>query len=161
MGLATFIQNVSMLEELQTAPNVTVGVFMGRDPVTTVSGLISNTSLSKTEGLLAGTPGDILIWDNPKLETVDLLPSQILLQYNTSYTGNLQIINNGASVRVDTPVLLSVAGTMTLGNCSELSIPSLFLVNGSMEMVNASFSSLSAPALERIKGNLNTTGAFS
>ena len=159
VGMAIFIVDAPVLQRLQLAPNVNVGGL--QVPVSSQSGNISATGLSKIEGLFAGSPHDVYITSNPNLQTVNLLAGQIVLEYDISYSGNLVITNNAANVRVDLPNLFSVAGTMTLGNCSELSMPSLGLVNGSLEIVNASFSSFSAPALEKINGDLNITGAFS
>jgi hypothetical protein len=159
IGLALNLIDVPLLEQLDLAAGLIVGEF--DVPVTTASGSINNTGLSKVDGIFSGTPRDILITNNPSLHTVNLPSTQIYLQYNANYTGNLLIVNNSASVTVNLPNLFSVAGSMSLGNVSELSIPSLGLVNGSMDLIAASFSSLSAPQLERINGDLNITGTFS
>jgi hypothetical protein len=159
IGLALNLIDVPLLEQLDLAAGLIVGEF--DVPVTTASGSINNTGLSKVDGIFSGTPRDILITNNPSLHTVNLPSTQIYLQYNVNYTGNLLIVNNSASVTVNLPNLFSVAGSMSLGNVSELSIPSLGLVNGSMDLIAASFSSLSAPQLERINGDLNITGTFS
>lgn len=159
IGLALFLIGVPLLEQLELANNVVVGEL--DIPFTIASGIIYNTSLSKVDGIFSGNPRDISITYNPRLQTVNLPSTQIYLQYNTSYTGNLLIMNNSASVTVNLPNLFSIAGSMSLGNVSELSIPSLGLVNGSMNLIEASFPSLSAPQLERINGDLNITVAFS
>jgi hypothetical protein len=156
IGLALKLIDVPLLEQLDL-PN---GLVVGELDVPSVSGYIHNTGLSKLDGIFSGTPRDISIANNPRFQTVNLPSAQILLQYNTSYTGNLEIVNNSASVTVNLPNLFSVAGSVTLGNVSELSIPSLVLVNGSMDLIAASFSSLSAPQLEKINGDLNISGIF-
>jgi len=159
IGLGLFLTDVPLLEQLELADGVAVGEL--DVPETIASSIIDNTGLSKIDGVFSGTPRDISITNNPRLQTVHLLPTQILLQYNTSYTGNLVIMNNGANIIVNLPNLFSTAGSISLGNVSELSIPFLSLVNGSMELIEASFPFLSAPQLQRINGNLNITGNFS
>jgi hypothetical protein len=159
IGVQLSLIDLPMLEELQFGPVVNVGGLP--IPVTVNGGYIANTALSKIEGLFAGAPHDIYIMDNPNLRIMNLLPTQILIQPSKSYTGNLEIVNNSAGVRVDLPNLFSVDGTITIRDCSELSIPSLGVVNGSVEIFNAGFTSLSAPTLEKINGDLNITGSFS
>jgi hypothetical protein len=148
-----------LLEQLELASGVVVG---GLDASETGgSSTIDNTGLSTIDGLFGGTLPDISITNNPKLQTVHLLSTQIVLQYNTSYTGNLVITKNNPNMTIGFPNLFSIAGSMTLGDVSELSIPSLGLVNGSMELMGASFPSLSAPRLQKVNGNLSITGTFS
>lgn len=79
----------------------------------TVSAAILNTSLSRVEGLFGDTIQDIQIWRNSKLYIVNLLPTQIL-QENTSYIGNLEVILNGPKVQVAMPNLFSVAGDVAV-----------------------------------------------
>jgi hypothetical protein len=159
IGLGLFLTDVPLLDQLELANGVVVGEL--DVPVTSASSTIDNTALSTIDGLFGGTPRDISITNNPRLQKVHLLSTQILLQYNTSSTGNLIITNNSANMTVNLPNLFSIAGSMSLGNVSELSIPSLSLVSGSMELIEASFSSLSAPQLQKINGDLNITGSFS
>ena len=159
IGLGLSLTDAPLLDRLELAYGVVVGEL--DVTVTSPSGTIDNTALSIIDGLFAGTPRDISITNNPRLHKVRLLSTQILLQYNTSATGNLVITNNSANMTVRLPNLFSTAGSMSLGNVSELSIPSLSLVNGSMELIEASFSSLSAPQLQKINGDLNITGSFS
>ena len=103
---------------------------------------------------------DIQIYDNPKLQIINLPTSQIRLQYNSTYTGNLMIVNNNPNITVNLPNLApTVAGSISVGNVSSLSIPSLALVNGSISITNSSFPSLSAPQLQTIIGDLNISGA--
>jgi hypothetical protein len=45
---------------------------------------------------------------------VNLLPTQILLQENTSYTGNLEVIFNSPKVQMAMPNLFSVAGDIAV-----------------------------------------------
>jgi hypothetical protein len=159
IGLALFLTDVPLLEQLELANGVVVGGLNA--PATYPSGSIINTGLSEIDGIFSGAPYDISISDNPRLQTVNLPTSQIRLQYNSSYTGNLSIVNNNPNITVNLPDLASVAGSISVGNVSSLSIPSLALVNGSVYMANASFPSLSAPQLQTIIGDLNITGAFS
>lgn len=159
IGLGLSLTDVPLLDQLELANGVVVGELDVRETIG--SSTIDNTGLSKIDGLFGGTTRDISITNNPRLQTVHLLASQILLQYNASYTGNLVITKNSANITIDLPNLFSIAGSMSLGNVAELSIPSLGLVNGSMELIDASFPSLSAPQLQRINGNLSITGSFS
>jgi hypothetical protein len=159
IGLALFLSDVPLLEQLELANGVVVGGLNA--PATSASGSIVNTGLSEIDGIFSGAPYDIWISDNPRLQTVNLPTSQIRLQYNSSYTGSLTIGNNNPNITVNLPNLASVAGSISVGNVSSLSIPSLALVNGSMYVANASFPSLSAPQLQAIIGDLNITGAFS
>jgi hypothetical protein len=157
IGQIFHIVDVPMLQQLELSASVTVGHTF---PVT-ISAAIINTSLSKVEGLFSDWIQDIQINDNPNLYFVNLTATQILLQENTSYTGTLSILSNGPEVQMTMPNLFSVAGDVWLGNCSRLSVPKLQLVNGSMNMLNASLPSLSLPVLEKINGDLNITGSFS
>jgi len=157
IGQMLSIVDVPMLEKLELSSSVTVGHTF---PVT-ASVAIVNTSLSKVEGLFSDTIQDIQINDNPNLFFMNLTATQILLQENTSYTGKLSIWSNGPEVQMIMPNLFSVAGDIWLGNCSRLLAPKLQLVNGSMNMLNASLLSLSLPVLEKINGDLNVTGSFS
>jgi hypothetical protein len=159
IGLALILIDVPLLEQLELANGVVVGGLNA--PATTFSGFIMNTGLSEIDGIFSGAPYDISIYDNPRLQKVNLPTSQIRLQYNSSYTGSLTIVNNSPNIIVDLPNLASVAGSISIGNVSSLSIPSLALVNGSMYVTNASFPSLSAPQLQTVIGDLNITGAFS
>jgi hypothetical protein len=161
IGLSLQLQSLPLLERFQLASVVAVVGLQPNVLFTAPGGVINETGLSEIEGLFDGTPGDIVILNNANLKRVVLLSSQIRLQYNTSYTGVLQVVNNSASVRVDLPNLLSVAGDFILGNCSELSIPQLGLVNGSLEIINTSLLSFSAPLLIRINGNLDISGTLS
>jgi hypothetical protein len=159
IGLTLLLIGVPLLEQLELANEVVVGEL--DTPFTAASAIIENTSLSKLDGIFSGTTRDISTIHNPRLQTVNLPSTQIFLQNNTGHTGNLLIVENGANITVNLTNLFSIAGSMTLGNVSELLIPSLGLVNGSMDLIEASFPSLSAPQLERINGDLNITGAFS
>jgi hypothetical protein len=153
IGLALFLTDVPLLERLEFANGVVVGGLNA--PATSVSGSIVNTGLSEIDGIFSGAPYDISISDNPKLQKINLPTSQIRLQYNSSYTGSLTIVNNHPNITVNLPNLASVAGSISVGNVSSLSIPSLALVNSSMYVTNASFPSLSAPQLQTIIGDLN------
>jgi len=159
IGLGLYLIDVPLLEQFELANGVVVGGLS--ELYTSDSGEIINTNLSEINGIFSGAPYDISISDNPRLQTVNLPTSQIRLQYNTSYTGNLYIVNNHPNITVNLPNLASVAGIISIGNVSSLSIPSLALVNGSMSVVNASFPSLSAPQLQTVIGDLNISGAFS
>jgi hypothetical protein len=159
IGVGLFLTDVPLLEQLELANGVVVGGL--NVPATSASGSIINTGLSEIDGIFSGAPYDISISDNPRLQTVNLPTSQIRLQYNSSYTGNLSIVNNNPNTTVNLPNLASVARSISVGDVSSLSIPSLALVNGSMYVANASFPSLSAPQLQTIIGDLNITGAFS
>jgi hypothetical protein len=166
LGVFLDIVDVPALAELQLAYGLTAGSRTASFGFTNPTANISNTGLAELIGLLDGTNFDITITHNANLHTVSLLSKQIIMQTlsdgsNVDGSGNLLIGNNSASTSVDLPNLFSTAGAMTVGDCAGLNIPLLALVNGSMELPNATFSSLSAPALERINGDLTLTGAFS
>jgi hypothetical protein len=159
VGLGLFLVDVPLLEQFELANDVVVG---GLSKLyTSASGHIINTNLSEIDGIVGGAPYDIWISDNPRLQTVNLPTSQIRLQYNTSYTGNLLIANNHLNITVNLPNLTSAAGSISVGNVSSLSIPSLAIINGSMSVTNASFPSLSAPQLQTVLGDMNISGTFS
>jgi hypothetical protein len=159
IGIGLFLVDVPLLEQLELANGVVLGGSTA--PATSLSGSIVNTGLFEINGIFSGAPYDIQIYDNPKLQIINLPTGQIRLQYNSSDTGNLMIVNNNPNISVNLPNLASVAGTISIGNVSSLSIPSLALVNGSMSITNSSFPSLSAPQLQTIIGSLNITGVFS
>jgi hypothetical protein len=157
IGQTFRIVDAPMLQQLTLSTSVTIG----HTYPNVLSAAIINTSLSKVEGFFSDTIQDVQIVNNPKISFVNLTATQILLQENTSYTGTLSIWSNGPEVQMIMPNLFSVAGDVLLGDCSRLSAPQLQLVNGSMNMPNASLPSLSLPVLERINGDLNVTGSFS
>ena len=157
IGQTFRIQDVPMLQQLELPTDVTVGHTFSF----ALSPAIINTGLSKIEGFFSGTILDIQIDNNPNLYFVNLTATQILLQENTNNTGTLSIWSNGPEVQMTMPNLFSVAGDVWLGNCSQLSVPKLQLVNGSMNILNASLKSFSMPMLEKINGDLNITGSFS
>jgi hypothetical protein len=159
IGLGLYLTDVPLLEQLELANGVVLGGLT--TPAIYPSGTIVNTGLSEINGIFSGAPYDIQIYDNPKLQIINLPTAQIRLLYNSSNTGNLMIVNNNPNISVNLPNLASVAGTISVGNVSSLSIPSLALVNGSMSITNSSFPSLSAPQLQTIIGSLNITGVFS
>jgi hypothetical protein len=158
IGQTLNIVNTPALERLQLAYGASAGAIYTGSAASLTN--ITNTGLAEIEGWMNATTHDIWIEYNRNLRTVNLLVYQVL-RYSSGAWGDLFIMNNGQTVNVSLPNLFSVGGTFTIGNCSELSIPSLTLVDGSMEMINAHFSSLSAPSLVRINGDLNITGAFS
>jgi hypothetical protein len=158
IGQTLNIVNTPALERLQLAYGASAGAIYTGSAASLTN--ITNTGLAEIEGWMNATTHDIWIGYNRNLRTVNLLVYQVL-RYSSGAWGDLFIMNNGQTVNVSLPNLFSVGGTFTIGNCSELSIPSLTLVDGSMEMINAHFSSLSAPSLVRINGDLNITGAFS
>ena len=157
IGQTFRIVDVPMLQQLELSTSVTIG----HTYPTTISAAIINTNLSKIKGFFSDSIQDVQIVDNPNLYFVNLTATQILLQENSSYTGTLSILSNGPEVQMIMPNLFSVSGDVWLGNCSQLFVPKLQLVNGSMNMLNASLSSLSLPVLEKINGDLNVTGSFS
>jgi hypothetical protein len=165
IGQALDIEDTPALETLQLANGVSIGAnYDGWNQLVNVT----NTGLAEIKGWMNATSTyNIWIAHNRNLRTVNLLVDQILLYpagtngAGTDTGGSLFIMNNGQSVNVSLPNLFTIGNTLTIGDCSELSIPSLSRISGSMEMINARFSSLSAPSLARIQGDLNITGAFS
>jgi hypothetical protein len=157
IGQTFRIVDVPMLQQLELSTSVTIGHTY---PITPSAAII-NTNLSKVEGFFSDSIQDVQIVDNPNLYFVNLTATQILLQENTSYTGTLSILSNGPEVQMIMPNLFSVSGDVWLGNYSQLFVPKLQLGNGSMNMLNASLSSMSLPVLEKINGDLNVTGSFS
>jgi len=129
---------------------------------------IATTNLTSIEGFpsSAGSAGNVVIINNPRLKKVNLEITDTNLEWFDNgtlrdYTGWLVVNSNAASVNISLPNLTKTMGGIALGNCSQLSIPALSVVNGSFEIINASFKSVSAPNFSLINGDLNITGAFS
>lgn len=144
-----WLENLPELRTLNVAPGLTIGA-----PNLPIGAPVSiqDTSLPSFENVTAqGTEG-VQISNNKYMSTVELLQAK---------AGALNVSFNAPKMSVNLPSLLSTTGNLTLGNCSELSIPALSFVNGSFQMINASFATLSAPHLGSINGTLNITGAFS
>ena len=101
IGIGLFLIDVPLLEQLELANGVVLGG--NSAPATSLSGAIVNTGLSGIDGIFSGAPYDIQIYDNPKLQIINLPTSQIRLQYNSSSTGNLVIVNNNPNITVNLP----------------------------------------------------------
>ena len=125
---------------------------------------IGYTDASSITGFTSSV-GTVDIEDNPFLGKVEIEISDTHVDISHNGTGFLNtgyvsIYSNAPSVNISLPNLATTASSMTLGNCSELFIPALSIIGGSLQITNASFSSFSAPNLSSIDGNLNITGNF-
>jgi hypothetical protein len=78
IDLVLFLIGVPLVEQLEVANDVVVGEF--DLPFTTDSSIIDDTGPSKADGILSGTPRNISIPNNPKLQTINLPSTQIYLQ---------------------------------------------------------------------------------
>ena len=143
------LENLPELRTLNVAPGLTAGSGV-QLPILSIS--IKDTSLPSFKNVTAESLAAVQISNNKYMSTVELLQAE---------AGALNVSFNAPKMSVNLSSLLSTAGNLTLGNCSELSIPALGFVNGSFQMINASFAALSAPYLSSINGTLNITGAFS
>lgn len=150
------IFHVENLTDLKLPANIDTG--------RTTGGVgISETALRSVSGFTS-TPGGIYLQSNYLLEdaVLDVSETTTLGPNNASLDGVGVVFVSGsaASVNVSLPQLSAIAGGLQVDNCSALSIPALYVVNGDFSMSNASFTTLEAPNLGRINGTLNITGSF-
>ncbi|KAE9362833.1 hypothetical protein N431DRAFT_391377, partial [Stipitochalara longipes BDJ] len=113
-------------------------------PIVSQSITITNTGITVLENFVEGSIATLDINNNPLLGnanfTVDNIMSSLILDANN----NLAVYSF--------PNLIWAAN-FTASNCSQLNVPSLTVVNGSMGLSGNSFASFSAPALTAV-GNV-------
>ena len=71
------------------------------------------------------------------------------------------ISDNAPGAIIDLPNLISLNSNTSFGDFSNLNIPRLQVVNGSLNISNAQVSRFSAPSLQNVGGNFSLTGNFS
>ena len=103
--------------------------------------LITNTFLTKLDGLNLTTVSDLNINNNLRLQSFDANLETI--------KGALRFQANGSPFNVSFPELVWAAN-MTLQNISSLSVPKLSVVNGSLGVVSSFLSELMVPNLTTI-----------
>jgi hypothetical protein len=124
-----------------TGPTLTVQmIFIANTNIATLP-LFNDTTLMST----------IDINNNPKL-------TDIFLNFNNIST-NVVLDSNGPSALCQFPQL-TLAANMTLKGCSQLDIPLLTVVNGSLGLYNNSFTTFSAPELISVGNSVTGAGTF-
>lgn len=124
---------------------------------------ITETALTRVLGFTS-TPGCTYFQHNRFLEEITLDFSETTVWPDRpgplDGSGDVVVSQCAASVNISLPNLSSTAGNLQLDNCSALSTPALYSVNGPFTMQNAGFQSLEAPDLGVVAGTLNITGSF-
>lgn len=121
------------------------GLSFSQTGVQEVSSLeITNTQLSSLDGINLQVVDRLYVTNNPYLESVNMQLGNV--------TESLEFSANG-DLNAEFPNL-QWAYNMTFRNCSEVSIPSLASVNGSLGFYSNSFESLAAPNLTNVGGSL-------
>jgi hypothetical protein len=91
--------------------------------------------------------------------------SQIHLGLKGSITGagpeEFTISDNAPGAIIDLPNIISLNSKTSFGDFSNLNIPRLQVVNGSLNISNAQVSRFSGPNLQNVDGNFSLTGNFS
>jgi hypothetical protein len=118
--------------------------------ITTSHITITNTFLSSLDGLATGVISTLDINNNPDLTSANFTI--------TSITSSLNLAANGKATAFSFPQL-HWAANITAKNCSQLNLPSISAVNGSLGLYGNSFTDFSAPTLLSV-GN-TATGAGS
>ncbi|KAK0792326.1 cell wall protein Ecm33 [Friedmanniomyces endolithicus] len=107
---------------------------------------IQNTQLNTLDGINLQKVDQMTIANNPYLNVINMQLGNI--------TQSLIIEANGRNVSATFPNL-EWAYNMTFRNVSQISIPSLASINGSMGFYNNFFSSISGPNLTTVGGSLS------
>lgn len=152
-GFVLQLTELPLLTEFEFGASLTL-------PVVT---LISGTGL-KSFSLPADTsnpgyePVIFVIMNNKEM-------SQIHLGLKRSITaagpGEFTISDNAPGAIIDLPNLISLNSNTSFGDFSNLNIPRLQVVNGSLNISNAQVSRFSGPSLQNVDGNFSLTGNFS
>jgi hypothetical protein len=71
------------------------------------------------------------------------------------------ISDNAPGAIIDLPNIISLNSDTSFGDFSNLNIPRLQVVNGSLNISNAQVSRFSGPSLQNVGGNFSLTGNFS
>jgi len=123
----------------------TFSILQTLDTVNTI--IIQNSQIEELKGFGLQTIGDLIVSNNPYLNSIDLQP------YNV--TGTLRIGINGRSTIVSMPNL-QYAQVVLFANSSNITIPSLTQVDGglaSWDNYMADFRG--APLLQSVNGGFN------
>lgn len=107
---------------------------------------IQNTQLNTLDGINLQVVDQFFIANNNYLENIEMQLGNI--------TTSLILESNGKNVSAIFPNL-DWAYNMTFRNCSQVSIPSLASLNGSMGFYSNEFSTLNAPNLTTVGGTLS------
>lgn len=113
---------------------------------TAASVSIQNTQLNSLDGINLQVVDDFYVANNPYLNDIEMQVGNI--------TTRLVLEANGRNVSAIFPNLIW-AFNMTFRNVSEISIPSLASVNGSMGFYSNEIESLMAPNLTTVGGSLS------
>ncbi|KAF2720768.1 hypothetical protein K431DRAFT_346872 [Polychaeton citri CBS 116435] len=107
---------------------------------------IQNTDMNTLDGINLQVVDTLILVNNPFLSKVDM-------QLGNVSTG-ITVESNGRDLEVSFPNMIW-ANNITIRNASQVSIPSLASVNGSVGFYSCSFDSLAAPNLTRVGGGLS------
>lgn len=107
---------------------------------------IDNTQLNSLDGINLQVADTISVTNNPYLSSASMQLGNV--------TQALTFGANSKDLKLEFPNL-EWAYNMTFRNCSEVSIPSLASINGSLGFYSNSFESLSAPNLTNVGGSLS------
>lgn len=107
---------------------------------------IQNTQLDTLDGINLQTVDQMIIANNPYLNDINMQLGNV--------TQSLILEANGRNVTADFPNMIW-AYNVTFRNVSQVSIPSLASVNGSMGFFANFFSSVAAPNLTTVGGTLS------
>lgn len=108
--------------------------------------IIDNTQLNSLDGINLQVVDELSVTNNPYLTDITMQLGNV--------TRSFLLASNGRDLKVELPNL-EWANNVTLRNCSEVSIPSLASINGSMGFYNGGFESLAAPNLTNVGGSLS------
>lgn len=108
--------------------------------------VIDNTQLNSLDGINLQVVDELSVTNNPYLTDITMQLGNV--------TKSFLLASNGRDLKVELPNL-EWANNVTLRNCSEVSIPSLASINGSMGFYNGGFESLAAPNLTNVGGSLS------
>lgn len=107
---------------------------------------IDNTQLGSLDGINLQVADTVSVTNNPYLTSVSMQLGNV--------TKSLTFGANGRDLTIEFPNLVW-AYNMTFRNCSDVSIPSLASINGSLGFYSDSFESLAAPNLTSVGGSLS------
>lgn len=107
---------------------------------------IDNTQLGSLDGINLQVADTVSVTNNPYLTSVNMQLGNV--------TKSLTFGANGRDLQIEFPNLIW-AYNLTFRNCSDVSIPSLASINGSLGFYSNGFESLSAPNLTSVGGSLS------
>jgi hypothetical protein len=123
------------------------------------STLISGTGLKSFSASLPQYGGNeslyLIITNNKDMSQIHLGSKGFIV------AEGLSVSDNAPGAIIDLPNLISLNLDTSFGDFSSLNIPSLQVVNNSLNISNAQVSRFSAPSLQNVNGNFSLTGNFS